>query len=160
MNAMEEQGFHWSCTIIWKKDTFVVSRRDYHPHYEPIWYGWEGSVPRVCPMKDRAQSDVWEIARPNISKEHPMMKPIELVARAVKNSSHAGANVLDVFGGAGSTLIACEQTKRVCYTCELAPQYADVIVQRWQNLSGENAILEATGENYNSLRIESEKDQT
>lgn len=146
MCSLASSGFHWASTIIWRKDTFVLSRKDYHTQYEPIWYGWEDSAARVCPLKDRTQSDVWDVPRPKKSDEHPTMKPIALVARAIENSSEKGANVLDLFGGSGSTLIACEQTGRTCYMMELAPHYVDVIIRRWQALTGGKAIHEKTGE--------------
>ena len=138
MNVMREAGFHWSSTIIWKKDTLVLSRKDYHTQHEPIWYGWlEGA--RLCPLADRKQSDVWEIPRPKVSPEHPTMKPIALVARAILNSSHKGDLVLDSFGGSGSTLIAAEQTERVCHMLELDPKYCDVIVKRYIENTGSDA---------------------
>lgn len=140
MLALFENGYHWSSTIIWAKDKFVISRKDYHTQYEPIWYGWkEGS--RLHPLEDRTQSDLWEIPRPMRSDEHPTMKPVELVVRAIQNSSRKGENILDLFGGAGTTLIASEETNRRCYMCELDPHYADVIVNRWENLTGEKAVL-------------------
>lgn len=138
MNIMREAGFHWSSTIIWKKDSLVLSRKDYHTQHEPIWYGWlEGT--RLCPLSDRKQSDVWEIPRPKVSPEHPTMKPISLVARAILNSSHKGDLVLDPFGGSGSTLIAAEQTERVCHMLELDPKYCDVIVKRYIENTGSDA---------------------
>jgi DNA modification methylase len=121
MNALREAGYHWSSTIIWKKDSLVLSRKDYHTQYEPIWYGWlEGTC--LCPLKDRKQSDVWEIPRPKVSEEHPTMKPVSLVAKAMLNSSHAGDLALDLFGGSGTTMIAAEQTGRVCFMMELDPK--------------------------------------
>ena len=141
MPVMSECGFHWSSTIIWAKDQFVLSRKDYHTQYEPIWYGWEGSKPRLHPVDDRTQSDLWEIERPKRSDEHPTMKPVKLVARAIVNSSREGDTVLDLFGGSGSTLIACEQTGRKCRTMELDPGYCDVIIDRWESLTGEEAVL-------------------
>lgn len=141
MPVMSECGFHWSSTIIWAKDQFVLSRKDYHTQYEPIWYGWEGSKPRLHPVDDRTQSDLWEIERPKRSDEHPTMKPVKLVARAIVNSSCEGDMVLDLFGGSGSTLIACEQTGRKCRTMELDPGYCDVIIDRWEALTGEEAVL-------------------
>lgn len=141
MSVMSENGFHWSSTIIWAKDQFVLSRKDYHLQYEPMWYGWEGSKPRIHPVDDRTQSDLWEIERPKRSDEHPTMKPVKLVARAIVNSSCEGDTVLDLFGGSGSTLIACEQTGRACRTMELDPGYCDVIVDRWEALTGEEAVL-------------------
>jgi len=138
MNVMREAGFHWSSTIIWKKDSLVLSRKDYHTQHEPIWYGWlEGT--RLCPLSDRKQSDVWEIPRPKVSPEHPTMKPIALVARAILNSSHKGDLVLDPFGGSGSTLIAAEQTERTCHMLELDPKYCDVIVKRYIENTGSDA---------------------
>ncbi|SPF55216.1 ParB domain protein nuclease (fragment) [Candidatus Desulfosporosinus infrequens] len=131
MDALREVGYHWSSTIIWRKDSLVLSRKDYHTQYEPIWYGWlEGSA-RLCPLVERKQSDVWDIARPKRSEEHPTMKPVELVARSIVNSSHKGELVLDLFGGSGTTILAAEQTERVCYSMELDPKYADVIVKRY-----------------------------
>jgi len=138
MSVMQEAGYHWSSTITWKKDTLVLSRKDYHTQYEPLWYGWvEGA--RLCPLKDRKQSDVWEIPRPKKSDEHPTMKPIALVAKAILNSSHRGDLVLDLFGGSGSTLIAAEQTERVCNMMELDPKYCDVIIKRYLDNTGDKA---------------------
>lgn len=136
MDALEEQHYHWSSTIIWGKDSLVLSRKDYHTQYEPIWYGWyEGleSTPaaRICPLEDRTQSDLWLIDRPKVSELHPTMKPIPLVARALQNSSKPKDNVLDTFGGSGTTLIAAEEINRNCFMMELDPKYADVIVKRY-----------------------------
>lgn len=139
MNELEVNGFHWSSTIIWNKDTFVIGRKDYHTKYEPIWYGWEASQPRLHPLKDRTQCDVWDVDRPKVSEDHPTMKPVELVARAITNSSARGDTVLDLFGGSGSTLMACEQTGRRCRTMELDPGYCDVIVRRWETYTGKTA---------------------
>ncbi len=141
MPILASEGFHWSSTIIWAKDSLVLTRKDYHSQYEPIWYGWEASAPRIHPLEDRTQSDVWQIPRPKKSEEHPTMKPIELVARAVLNSSKKGEIVLDPFGGSGSTLMACEQTGRVCRTMELDPRYCDVIIERWETFTGMRAEL-------------------
>lgn len=140
MLALAENDYHWSSTIIWAKDQLVLSRKDYHTQYEPIWYGWKNGS-RLHPLKDRKQSDVWQIARPKRSDEHPTMKPVELVARALANSSNVGDVVLDIFGGSGTTLIAAEQLERVCYMCELDPHYVDVIIDRWEQLTGEKAVL-------------------
>jgi len=135
-------GFHWSSTIIWVKDRLVISRKDYHTQYEPIWYGWNEKAARLMTVEDRKQSDVWEVDRPHVSDLHPTTKPIELIARALNNSSRAGNLVLDLFGGSGSTMIACEQTGRRNYSMELDPKYCDVIVKRWENLTGNKAVLE------------------
>lgn len=130
MQVMEKCGYHWSSTIIWAKDTLVLSRKDYHTQYEPIWYGWKNGT-RVCPLEDRKQSDLWQIPRPKRSEEHPTMKPIELVARALLNSSHTNDISLDLFGGSGTTIMASEQTGRECCMMELDPKYCDVIVERY-----------------------------
>ena len=139
MLTLAMNKYHWSSTIIWNKDSIVLSRKDYHTKYEPIWYGWKEGT-RLCPLLDRKQSDVWDIARPKKSVEHPTMKPIALVAKAINNSSRRGDIVLDLFGGSGSTLIACEQLNRVCYMCELDPKYCDVIIKRYENLTGQKAV--------------------
>ena len=139
MLTLAQNGYHWSSTIIWNKDHLVLSRKDYHTKYEPIWYGWKDGAPRLCPLEDRKQSDVWDFDRPIRSDEHPTMKPVALVARAVMNSSKTGNAVLDLFGGSGTTLIACEQLSRNCYMAELDPKYCDVIVKRWEEFTGKDA---------------------
>lgn len=141
MLALADNNWHWSSTIIWNKDRLVLSRKDYHTKYEPIWYGWKDDAPRLHPLKDRKQCDVWDFDRPMRSEEHPTMKPIPLVARAVTNSSKKGDIVLDQFGGSGTTLIACEQTGRKCCMSELDPKYVDVIINRWEEYTGGKAVL-------------------
>ena len=131
MLTLAQNDFHWSSTIIWNKDRLVLSRKDYHTKYEPIWYGWSEGEARLHPLADRKQSDVWDIPRPSKSDDHPTMKPVELVVRAIQNSSDPNAVVLDLFGGSGTTLIACEQTGRQGFTMELDPKYCDVIRRRW-----------------------------
>ncbi len=147
MQVMDNLGYHWSSTIIWVKDSLVLSRKDYHTQHEPIWYGWlNGS--RLCPLTDRKQSDVWEFQRPKVSIEHPTMKPIPLVARAIANSSQSHDNILDLFGGSGTTLIAAEQTDRNCFMMELDPKYCDVIVKRYAKYknSYDDVYLERSGQ--------------
>jgi DNA modification methylase len=137
--VLEEAGGHWSDTIIWCKDRFVLGRAAYQRGYEPLWFGWrEGAKPYWC--GDRDQSDVWNIARPSSSEAHPTMKPLELVERALRNSSGEGDVVLDLFLGSGTTLIAAERTGRVCYGMELDPHYAQVAVLRWESFSGGKAM--------------------
>lgn len=140
MLTLAGNNFHWSSTIIWNKDSLVLSRKDYHTKYEPIWYGWKEGT-RLCPLEDRKQSDVWDVPRPKKSEEHPTMKPVELVVRAIKNSSKPGNIVIDLFGGSGTTLIASEQTGRKCRMMELDPKYCDVIIKRWETLTGKKAEL-------------------
>ena len=140
MLTLAQNDYHWSSTIIWNKDSLVLSRKDYHTKYEPIWYGWKEGT-RLCPLEDRKQSDVWDVARPKKSEEHPTMKPVELVERAINNSSKQGNIVLDLFGGSGTTLIASEQTNRCCRMMELDPKYCDVIITRWETLTGKKAEL-------------------
>lgn len=140
MLTLAENDYHWSSTIIWAKDTLVLSRKDYHTQYEPIWYGWKEGV-RLHPLTDRKQSDVWNIARPKRSDLHPTTKPVELVARAIQNSSKKNDVILDLFGGSGTTLIASEQTGRRCYMSELDPHYCDVIINRWETLTGREGVL-------------------
>jgi DNA modification methylase len=150
MTAMKEAEYHWSSTIIWAKDSLVLSRKDYHTQYEPIWYGWLEGEKRLCPLQDRQQSDLWQIDRPKKSEDHPTMKPISLAARAISNSSHIGDTVLDLFGGSGTTLLAAEQTERVCRTMELDPKYADVIVKRFIEFlkSDEGVFLQRKDEKF------------
>ena len=141
-DSLRRGGFHWSSTIIWAKDQLVMSRKDYHTQYEPIWYGWKDGAARIRTVQDRKQSDLWQCNRPHDSPLHPTTKPVELIERAVLNSSDGGAAVLDLFGGSGSTLIACEKTGRKCFMMELSPAYCDVIVTRWENATGKKAVLE------------------
>jgi DNA modification methylase len=133
---LREAGFHWSSTIIWAKDRLVLSRKDYHTQYEPIWYGWNDSAARLVEVADRKQTDLWQIERPSKSELHPTTKPIELITKALHNSSKVGDIVLDAFGGSGSTLIGAEKTKRNCRMIELDPKYCDVIIERWEKLTG------------------------
>ncbi len=133
--VLAEEGGHWSDTIIWAKDRFVLGRADYQRNYEPIWYGWrEGAAHHWC--GDRDQGDVWDVARPADSPLHPTMKPLALMERAIGNSSRDGDLVLDIFTGSGSTLIAAERTGRVCAGIELDPRYVDVAVARWEAFTG------------------------
>lgn len=128
-------GGHWSDTIIWHKDRFVLGRADYQRQYEPIWFGWrEGAGHYWC--GDRDQGDVWEIARPSESEAHPTMKPVALVERALNNSSRPGDIVLDLFLGSGTTVIAAERTGRACHGMEIDPHYASIALARLEAFSG------------------------
>lgn len=140
MLTLAQNGYHWSSTIIWNKDSLVLSRKDYHTKYEPIWYGWKEGV-RLCPLKDRKQSDVWDVPRPKKSEEHPTMKPVELVVRAIENSSKKGDIIIDLFGGSGTTLIASEEVGRRCRMMELDPRFVDVIVKRYMSVTGKKDVV-------------------
>ena len=141
-SAFRAAGGHWSTFIIWAKNTFTLGRADYQRQYEPILYGWpEGATRHWC--GDRDQGDVWAIKKPQKNDLHPTMKPVELVERAIRNSSRPGNVVLDPFGGSGTTLIAAEKSGRIARLIELDPKYVDVIVRRWEEFTGKQAIREA-----------------
>ena len=145
-NAFINAGGKWSTFIIWAKNTFTLGRADYQRQYEPILYGWNAKEKHYW-CGDRNQSDVWEYNKPVKNDLHPTMKPVELVERAIENSSQVGDIVLDGFGGSGSTLIACEKSKRKARLIELDPKFCDVIVKRWEDWTGEKAkLLEETKE--------------
>lgn len=151
--AFTEAGGHWSTFVIWAKNTFTMGRSDYQRQYEPILYGWkEGSDHYWCGARD--QGDVWLVKKPVSNDLHPTMKPVELVERAVRNSSKTRDTVLDPFGGSGSTLIACEKTGRQARLVELEPRYCDVIVRRWEEFSGKQAVLEGDGRTFGDLAAE------
>lgn len=133
-------GGKWSTFIIWAKNTFTLGRADYQRQYEPILYGWSADKKHYW-CGDRDQSDVWEYNKPVKNDLHPTMKPVELVERAINNSSKAGDIVLDGFGGSGSTLIATEKTRRKARLMELDPKFCDVIVRRWEEYTGKKAEL-------------------
>lgn len=148
--AFRAAGGHWSTFIIWAKNTFTLGRSDYQRQYEPILYGWpEGAQRHWC--GDRDQGDVWAIKKPQKNDLHPTMKPVELVERAIRNSSRPGNVVLDPFGGSGTTLIAAEKSGRAARLIELDPKYCDVIVRRWQNFAGQQATRLADGEAFDRL---------
>jgi DNA modification methylase len=140
--AFTDAGGHWSTFVIWAKQHFTLGRADYQRQYEPILYGWrEGADHYWCGARN--QGDVWSIPRPAANRLHPTMKPVELVERAILNSSPGGAIVLDPFGGSGSTLIACQRQKRQARLLECEPRYVDVICERWQTFTGQAAVLES-----------------
>ena len=138
--VLDESGAHWSDTIIWSKDRFVLGRADYQRGYEPIWYGWrDGASHHWC--GDRDQSDVWHIPRPTRSPEHPTMKPVALVERAISNSSKRGGLIFDPFAGSGTTVIAADRLGRRCAAIELEPRYVQVALDRWRALTGRSVEL-------------------
>lgn len=129
--AFKEAGFHISGVCIWVKNTMVLGRSPYQWQHEPVLYGWLPNGKHKW-FSDRKQTTIWKYDRPTQSKLHPTMKPLPLLAYPIKNSSAPNAIVLDTFGGSGSTLMACEQTDRICYTMELDTRYATVIVERFR----------------------------
>lgn len=139
-SELRKAGFHWSATIIWVKDIFVLGRSKYHRRYEPIWYGWNKDGKSSFNGR-RDLDDVWEIDRPRVSEEHPTMKPVELVQRAIENSSNSGDIVFDPFIGGGSTLVASEQLGRVCFSADIAPKYVAVTLERWSTMTGKTPVL-------------------
>ena len=166
-SAFAKSGGHLSSFIVWVKNHFVISQSNYQHQNEFVLYGWfEGSshywsgvrnlsdvyqdelmydgdgVPLVRVEPGGIESDIWEFPKPHKSKLHPTMKPVALCRRAIVNSSPKGGIVLDPFGGSGSTLIACEKTYRRCRMIELDAVYCDVIVKRWEDYTGEKAILQ------------------
>lgn len=128
---------HNSTTIIWNKDQFTLGRGKYQNKYEPIWFGWVESG--IDFTDNRTITNVWDIKRPKKSDLHPTMKPIELIATALTHNP-GSESCLDLFGGSGSTLIACEQLNRKCYMMELTEHYCDVIINRWETLTGRKAV--------------------
>lgn len=154
---------NWRHTLVWVKQTFVMGRADYHYRHELIYYGWREGAGHYF-LDDRSKdtvwekeptdaevikwfrkevekTDVWRFKKPARNREHPTMKPVELVSQAIRNSSMRDWIILDPFGGSGSTLIAAETLGRRCYSMELDPRYVDVIIKRWEKLTGKKAKL-------------------
>ena len=142
--AWIDAGGKWSTFIIWAKNTFTLGRSDYQRQYEPILYGWKQGVDHFW-CGDRDQSDIWNYNKPRVNDLHPTMKPVELVERAIKNSSKSRDIVLDLFGGSGTTLIASEKTGRQARLIELDPKFVDVIIKRWEDYTGQQAVREDDG---------------
>ena len=131
--------FHFSSTIIWVKNSLTLSRTDYQSKHEPCLYGWTKGGTHAF-YGDRRQTSVWECDKQRV-EGHTTPKPIGIISKALYNSSKSGDIIQDLFGGSGSTLIACEQLNRICYMMEIDPVYCDVIVKRWENLTGQKAVL-------------------
>ena len=142
--AWLDAGGKWSTFVIWAKNTFTLGRADYQRQYEPILYGWKQGTDHFW-CGDRDQADVWFYNKPRVNDLHPTMKPVELVERAIRNSSKSRDVVLDLFGGSGTTLIACEKTGRQARLIELDPKFVDVIVKRWEDYTGKKAVRENGG---------------
>ena len=133
--AFADAGFYLSGTCIWKKQSLVLGRSPYQWQHEPCLFGWKKNVKHQW-YSDRKQTTIWEFDRPKRNNDHPTMKPVPLIAYVIKNSSLSNCIILDPFAGSGSTLIACEQTNRICYTIELDEKYCDVIVKRYIEQAG------------------------
>ncbi len=146
-------GGYWADLIIWVKHHFTLGNSDYQRQYEPILYGWPRDGSRYW-CGDRDQTNCWHIKRPQKNDLHPTMKPVELVERAVRNSSEPGGVVLDSFAGSGSTLIACHKADRVARLMEIEPKYCDVIVRRWQDFSGLKATRGDDGMTFDDAAVE------
>jgi DNA modification methylase len=152
-NAMESAGFEARCQIIWAKNPFAWGFGRYKFQHEPIFYchvagqkdAWYG---------DKSQSTLWEEKKPAANRIHPTAKPVELVERALVNSSKAGDIVADLFGGSGSTLIGCERRGRKARLMEIDPKYADCIVRRWQEYTGKQAVLDGDGRTFEEVAEE------
>ena len=145
-NEVFRKYCHFSCQIIWVKDSLVMSRGDYHSKHEPIFYGWiEGGSHKF--EGDRKQTTVWEFERPKRSEGHTTMKPVGLVARAIENSSKSEDLIIDFFIGSGTTMVAAHQLNRKCYGMELDPKYCQVIIDRMLKLDP-TIEIKRNGEKY------------
>jgi DNA modification methylase len=152
-NGLETAGFEVRCQIIWAKSSFAWGFARYKFQHEPIFYA------HVAGQKDpwygdKSQSTLWEERKPAANRIHPTAKPVELVERALLNSSKAGDIIADLFAGSGSTLIGCERRNRKALLMEIDPRYADCIVRRYQEYTGKQAVLEADGRTYHDVALE------
>jgi DNA modification methylase len=138
--ACRDAGWTVRQTLIWAKDSMVMGRQDYHWKHEPCLYGWKDGAAHLW-ASDRKQTTIIECKKPRVNDIHPTMKPVELMEYQILNNTKGQDVVLDLFGGSGSTLIACEKTGRKARLMELDPKYCDVIVKRWEDFTGKQAIL-------------------
>ena len=153
LTAFKKAGLYHSCNIIWKKHALVLGRSDYHYIHEPIFYGWKDKTSHKF-YGDRKGTSVWEFDRPTKSQLHPTMKPIDILTKAILNSSKSEDIIFEPFSGSGSTLIASEKNKRICYGIELDEKYCDVIIKRWEDFTGQTAKLLERGTDTNSFKEE------
>ena len=157
--AFQDAGFHLAGCCIWVKNSLVLGRSDYQWQHEPVLYGFlqNGKHPWYS---DRSQTTIWNFDKPKRNKNHPTSKPLDLLAYPIGNSSQANGIVVDTFGGSGSTLMACEQTNRICHTMELDEKYASVILRRYVEDTGDadNVYVIRDGEQipYSALVVEVE----
>ena len=159
--AFVDAGFYLSGCCIWKKQSLVLGRSPYQWQHEPVLFGWKKSGKHQW-YSDRKQSTIWEYDRPAKNDLHPTMKPINLVAYPVQNSSMSNCIVLDPFGGSGSTLIACEQTNRICHMAELDVKFVDVIAKRYMDFVGssDNVFLLRDGEKIPFAEVEKKLEES
>jgi DNA modification methylase len=145
-NAFKNAGYKLAECLIWVKNALVLGRQDYHWRHEPILYGWKEGAAHYF-VDDRTQDTIWEYNKPKKNEEHPTMKPLELVGKAISNSSRRHESILDLFGGSGSTMIASDQLDRKSFLMELDERFVDVIVKRYikHKESDENCYLIRNG---------------
>lgn len=145
--------FYFSSTLIWAKNNAGLGFQDYRAKHEPMLYGWKEGKGKHQFFGERTKTTVWNIKRePTTEYVHPTQKPVELVSEAMFNSSKGKDNVVDLFGGSGSVVIAGEKIDRRAFVMELDPKYCDVIIQRWQNYTGKEAVNEKLKKTYNAIR--------
>ena len=140
IGALRDNEWLLKEVLIWAKNSMVMGRQDYQWQHEPCLYGWKDGASHLW-ASDRKQTTLLHFDRPTKNLDHPTMKPVPLFAYQIGNNTHEGDAVLDIFGGSGTTLMACEQLNRKAYTCELDPHYCDVILQRWEDYTGKKAQL-------------------
>ena len=145
--ACKDAGWKVRQCLIWQKSSMVMGRQDYHWQHEPCLYGWKDGAGHLW-ASDRKQTTLLKFDRPSRSEDHPTMKPVALFEYQLLNNTKGGDIVLDSFGGSGTTLIAAEKNGRIARIMELDPKYVDVIVKRWEDFSGQKAVLESTGEPF------------
>lgn len=145
--ACRDAGWQVRQCLIWQKNSMVMGRQDYHWQHEPCLYGWKDGAGHLW-ASDRKQTTLLKFDRPSRSEDHPTMKPVALFEYQLLNNTKGGDIVLDSFGGSGTTLIAAEKNGRIARIMELDPKYVDVIVKRWEDFTGQKAVLESTGEPF------------
>lgn len=148
--AAKDAGWKVRQCLIWKKQTMVMGRQDYYWKHEPCLYGWKDGAGHLW-AADRKQTTILEFDKPSRNGEHPTMKPVALFEYQMLNNTKGGDLVLDSFGGSGTTLIAAEKNGRVARLMELDPKYCDVIVKRWEEFTGKDAINESTGKSFKEM---------
>ena len=154
--AASDIGWKIRQCLIWRKSSLVMGRQDYHWMHEPCLYGWKEGAGHLW-ASDRKQTTIFDFVKPSRNGQHPTMKPVELFEYQMLNNTKGSDIVLDSFGGSGTTIIACEKHGRIARLMELDEKYCDVIIKRWQDFSGQEAVLESTGDKYNDMFINGRK---